>query len=156
MFKSQAQFSFVNPFKDIATTPFKTHSVKSEPLGRAQSRRIELGYRSARVAVKYHVAKPLQTLDALIERSLSHRVIDDVNLGTIGNALHFSLKIGLGVENNLICTYCKSKLCFLLGRYRAYDSGAGILRHLGQNQAHPACGGMDQADITLLNRVGGL
>jgi hypothetical protein len=34
VFKSQAQFSFVNPFKDIATTPFKTHSVKSEPLGR--------------------------------------------------------------------------------------------------------------------------
>ncbi len=48
----------------------------------------------------------------------------------------------------------RASSAFLLSRYCAYNSGAGILRHLSQKQAHAASSGMNQAVVTLLNGVG--
>ena len=102
---------------------------------RVEDRRIEGRHRAARLAEERHRAARAQHAQALVERRLADRIVDDVDAAAVGEPLHFDLEVLRRVEDGLVGAEVAHLARLVFGRHRAEDARAEVLGHLHDEPA---------------------
>src|SRR5208337_3411589 len=98
----------------------------------------------------------VQTIEAALESSFTHRVVDHVDALAAREALDLGLEILVGVENHVGGSSLARKLGLGLGGDGGDNARPDVRGHLRKQQAHAASSGVNQRGIAGLERVSGV
>ena len=102
---------------------------------------------AARLSEEHQHAARRQAVQALGERRLADRIVDDLNPFAAGDLLDRFLEILAGVEDDVIGACVAREPRLLVGRNRRDDARAAQLRDLRQQQADAAGARVNQARV---------
>src|SRR5918998_2635618 len=112
---------------------------------------VEGGDLPARPAEEDHVAARLQAVEGLVEGVLAYGVVDHVH-ALAGDALRLGGEVLLFVQDHLVGAGLLRERGLLLGAGGPYDGRAAHLRHLAEQEADAAGGGVHEGGLPLLER----
>src|SRR5262249_12933519 len=118
---------------------------------RVEDGRIDGGYRPARLAEQHHHAAGPDHLEALLERCLAHRVIDNVHAAAAGQALDLDLEV-LGRVDDRLAAQSPHLVGLLSGRDRAEHARATLASELYDEAAGAPSRRMHETGLTALER----
>ena len=127
---------------------------KSDPFP-LSTLRIERRHRAARLPEQHQHAARRQAIQALVERRLADRIVDDLNALAAGDPLDLFLEVLARVEHDVVGARLARELRLLVGRHRRDDARAAQLRDLREQQADAAGARVHEARVAGLQRIGG-
>src|SRR5437016_11876253 len=116
--------------------------------------RVKWGDRPARLTKEHHYPTQAQAVEALIERGLTNRIVDNMNPLVVREPLDLGLEIDLCVEDDLVRAGRTRQERLLLGRNRAKHPRATLFCELDDQPSGTARSGMHQNIITEFDRIG--
>ena len=118
-----------------------------------QDPEIERPDRAARLTVEHHHPARRDAVEALLEGGLADGVVVDLHALAVGQPLHLGHDVLLRVEDHVVGTRAARQLGLVVRGDGADHACAPQLRHLAEEEADTAGGGMHETGVALLQRI---